>query len=119
MSVSNITVKSVSGFSWNFQDISVMIQGTIWNIQGMIALTPWTQGSFFYFLGLCLLTTSRNNGWIDIHEIFRIWKQGAIGYTVSRMNRLFHALQTRRGGGLHARSASCSLIFFEAHTVIH
>ena len=75
----------------------------------MIAVTPWTQCSFFYFLGLCLLTTSRNNGWIDIHEIFRIWKQGAIGYTVSWMNRLFHALQTRRGGGLLTRIASCSL----------
>ena len=24
-----------------------MTQGTIWNILGMIGLTPWTRGSFF------------------------------------------------------------------------
>ena len=52
---------------------------------------------FFYFLGPCLLATSRNTGWMDIHEIFRIWTQEAIGYTVSRVSRLLHALQTRRG----------------------
>ena len=62
---------------------------------------------FFYFLGPCLLATSRNIGWMDIHDIFRIWTQEAIDYTVSRMSRLFHALQTRRGGGLRSRSASC------------
>ena len=73
----------------------------------MIGLTPWTQGSFFYFLGPCLLATSRNTGWMDIHEIFRIWTQEAVGYTVSRLSRLFHALQTRRGGGLRSRNASC------------
>ena len=44
---------------------------------------------------------------MDIHEIFRIWTQEAICYTVSRLSRLFHALQTRRGGGLCSRSASC------------
>ena len=76
-------------------------------ILGMISLTPWTQGSFFYFLGPCLLATSRNTGWMDIHEIFRIWTQEAIGYTVSRLSRLFHALQTRRGGGLRSRSDFC------------
>ena len=60
-----------------------MAQGTIWNILGMIGLTPWTQGSFFYFPSPCWLATSRNTGWMDIHEIFRIWTQEAIGYTVS------------------------------------
>ena len=34
-------------------------------------LTPWTQGSSFYFLGPCLLA-SRNTRLVDIHEIFRI-----------------------------------------------
>ena len=106
--VSNTMVKSMSAFSWNFQDMLAMTQGTIWNISGMIGLTPWTQGSFFYFLGPCLLATSRNTAWMDIHEIFRIWTQEAIGYTVSRLSRLFHPLQTRSGGGLRSRNASCS-----------
>ena len=105
--VSNTTVKSMSGFSLNFQDILAMTQGLIWNILGIIGLTPWTQGSFFYFLIPCWLATSRNTGWMDIHEIFRIWTQEAISYTVSRLSRLFHALQTRRGGGLRSRSAFC------------
>ena len=68
---------------------------------------PLSLGFLFYFLGLCLMATSRNTGWMDIHEIFRIWTQKAIGYTVWRLSRLFLALQTRRGGGLHSRSASC------------
>ena len=38
--VSNTTVKSMIGFSWNFQDMSAMTQGTIWNILGMIGITP-------------------------------------------------------------------------------
>ena len=84
-----------------------MTQGTLWYISGMIGLTPWTQGSFFYFLDSCLLATSRNTGWMDFHEIFRILTQKAIGYTVSRLSRLLPALQTRRGGGLRSRSASC------------
>ena len=100
-------VKSMSGFSLNFRDILGMTQGTIRNILGMIRLTPWTQGSFFYFLSTCLWATSRNTGWMDIHEIFRIWTQEAIGYTVSRLSRLFHAIQTRHRGGLRSRSASC------------
>ena len=97
----------MSGFSWNFQDMLTMTQGTLWYISGMIGLTPWTQGSFFYFLDPCLWATSRNTGWMDFHEIFRILTQKAIGYTVSRLSRLLHALQTRRGGGLRSRSASC------------
>ena len=51
-----------------------------------------------------------HTGWMDIHEIFRIWTQEAIGYTVLRLSRLFHALQTRCGGGLRSRSASCSIL---------
>ena len=84
-----------------------MRQETLWNMLGMIGLTPWTQDFFFYFLGPCLLAASRNTGRMDIHSIFRIWTQEAIGYTVSRLSRLFHALQTMRGGGLRSRSASC------------
>ena len=70
--VSNTTVKLISGFSWNFQDMLALTQGTIWNILGIISLTPCTQGSFFYFLCPCLLATSWNTGWMDVHEIFRI-----------------------------------------------
>ena len=71
---------------------------------------------FFFFWGggggggggrPCLSATSRNTGWMDIHEIFRIWIQEAKGYTASRLSRLFHARQTRRGGGFRSRSASC------------
>ena len=62
-----------------------MAQGTIWNILGMIGLTPWTQGSFFYFLGRCLFSTSQNTRWMDIHKVFRIWTQEAICYTVSQL----------------------------------
>ena len=74
---------------------------------GDILFNPLGIGFLFYFLGPCLLATSRNTGWMDIHEIFRIWTQEAIGYTVSRLRRLFHALHTRRGRGLRSRSASC------------
>ena len=84
-----------------------MTQETICNILGMISITPWTHGTLFYFLGPCLLATSRNTGWMDIHEIFKIWTQEAISYTVSRLSRLFCTLQTRHGGGLRSRSASC------------
>ena len=90
-----------------------MTQGTIWNILGIIGLTPWTQDFFFYFLGPCLLATSCNTGWIDIREIFKILTQDAICYTISRLSRLFHALQTRHGGSLRSRCASCFLgVFF-------
>ena len=82
----------------------------LWNILGMIGLTPCTQGSFFYFLDPCLLAISPNTGRMDIHEILRILTQEAIGYTVSRLSRLFHALQTRRGGGLRSRNASCYVL---------
>ena len=43
---------------------------------------------------------------MGIHEIFRIWTDGAIGSTVSCLTRLFHAPQTRRGRGLRSCSAS-------------
>ena len=63
--LSNTTVKSMRGFSWSFHDVLALTQGTVWKYLGMIGLTPWTQGSF---LGPCLLATSRNTGWMDIHE---------------------------------------------------
>ena len=35
--------------------------------------------NFSFFLDPCSLATLWNNWWIDIHEILRIWRQGAIG----------------------------------------
>ena len=55
---------------------------------------------------------------MDIHEIFRIWTQEAIGYTVSRLSRLFHALQTMRGGGVCSRNASCSKCICKSYLCI-
>ena len=60
VSVSNITVKWVTGFSWNFKQRLQLRQGTICNIFGMLQLTHWIQDRFFYFLYLWLLVISRN-----------------------------------------------------------
>ena len=81
-------------------------QSGIRNIWGLIGLTPLIQESFFYFLDPCFLSKSRNNGWIAIHYVLRIWTNGAISYTVSRLNRLFHAPETRHSGSLRSTSAS-------------
>ena len=81
VSVSNITVKSISGFSWNFQDKPVMTQGTIWNILGMTDLTPWIQDSLFYFyVRVCWQHHGMMDGWMFM-KFLRIWTQGAMGYT--------------------------------------
>ena len=66
-----------------------------------------TCSGFNFFLGLCLSPTLWNNRWVDIHDIFRIWTQEGIGYTVSRLTRVFRVPKTRRGRGLRCRSASC------------
>ena len=76
--VSNITVKWVIGFWLNFKDMSGVKQGTISNILLMLRLTTVVQDIFFYFLDPCLLAILRNNGWMDIHNFFSIWIQGAI-----------------------------------------
>ena len=53
-----------------FDQLPTRTQGTIWNILGVMRLTPWIQDSFLCFLDPCLLTTLWNNGWIDIHKIY-------------------------------------------------
>ena len=58
MSVSNTPETSINAFSLNFQDRLVIVLRTIWNIFGMLHLSPWIQ-DFFYFLNACLLATSR------------------------------------------------------------
>ena len=57
------TLKWMSRFSWNFQDRLAVTKGTIWNIWGIIRLTPWMQDVFFFFfLGPSFITTI----WSDI-----------------------------------------------------
>ena len=53
--------------------------------------------------------TLENDAW-NIHDIFRIWIQGAIGQTVSRLTRLFHIPRTGRGRELRIRKASCLML---------
>ena len=118
MIVSIITEQRLNVFSLNVQDRSVMTQETIWNIWGMIGLTPGIQDSLSYFLGLGLLPISRNDGWMDIYEILRIWTQGATHYIVSHQNRLFHTLKTRCGGGLRSLSASCHFCNHNNHIAL-
>ena len=81
-SVSNIAAKWMNRFLWTFQDMSTMTQGTIWNIFVMERLNPWIQDSFFYFYML-----------------------------VSRLNSLYHAPQTMRGGGLCSTWCSCPVCY--------
>ena len=49
-----------------------MRQGKIWNIFGMLRLTPWIRDRFFYFQDPCLLVMLWKNGWMDFHEILMI-----------------------------------------------
>ena len=74
-------------FPWNFQYRSSKIQGTIWQIFGVLCSTPSIKARsyievyssmiqvcyiFFFFQGNpCLLATFRENGWTDFQEIFR------------------------------------------------
>ena len=62
--VSNTTVKSMSRFLWNFQDMLAMTHGTIWNILEMIGFTPWAQVSFFIFWSVFVgnITEYRKDG---------------------------------------------------------
>ena len=66
------------------------------SLGGMLYLTTLIQDLFFYFLNPCSSATLRNNGWMDINEIFRISTLGVFGLTVSRLIWLFHTPQTRR-----------------------
>ena len=72
LSVNTITEKRVVGFSWNFQERSSMIKGTIWKVWSL----------FLCFQGnLCLLAALRENGWTVCHGIFSkvcIWEKEQI-----------------------------------------
>ena len=70
MPLSSIAEKRLNDFSWNFQKRTDMTQGAIWNIFGMLRLTPWILGRFIYFLDPCLFVILWKNGWTDFHEIF-------------------------------------------------
>ena len=68
MALSSITEKRLNGFSWNFQKRTDLTQGALWNIFGMLRLTPWILGRFIYFLDQCLFVILWKNGWRDFHE---------------------------------------------------
>ena len=70
MPLSRIAEKWFNRFSWNFQKRMDMTQGAIWNIFGMLQLTPWILGRFIYFLDPCLFVILWKNGCTDFHEIF-------------------------------------------------
>ena len=70
MPLSSIAEKRLNGFSWNFQRRADLAQGAIWNIFGMLRLTPWMLSRFVYFLGPCLFVISWKNGWTDFHDFF-------------------------------------------------
>ena len=71
-------------FSWNFQQRSVVSGGTIWNICGMLRLTPWIQGSFsIYLICVCNQHYGISDGWI-----FK--KFSGYGHK-KELARLFHA----------------------------
>ena len=48
----NIMEKWMNGFAWNFKDWSHITRGSIWNISGMLLLTPWIQECFSIFLSV-------------------------------------------------------------------
>ena len=87
VSANNITGQLMNRFSWNFQISVHMRQGIIRNIFGMLQLTPWIQGRFFYFLEMWLLVILWKNGRTDFHEIFmKYWPQHK-----KYLTRLFNA----------------------------
>ena len=55
-------------------------------ILGMLRLTPWILGWFFYFADPCLLIILWKNGWTDFHEIFMKYQ----GQELTRMSRRKH-----------------------------
>ena len=70
----------MNGFSLNFQHMSDMVQGTFCNILGMFKPLV-TRFYFILFIHLFIggggnysvIATLRASGWIDFHEIFRIY----------------------------------------------
>ena len=100
--VSNITGNWMKRFSLNFQQRLNMRQRTIWNILGMLQLTPWIQDRFFFFFWICdcwsYYGKKHANGFLwNFHEIFGA-TQEIISWTVARLTRLSHSLPSRRSG---------------------
>ena len=78
-----------------------MTQGAIWNIFGMLRLTPWILGRFIYVMDPCLFVILWKNGWTDFHEFFKKrqarhkkWLFRLFHY----LHRLLHGLPSRRPG---------------------
>ena len=64
-----------------------MRQGKIWNILGMLRLTPLIRDQFFFFQDPCLLVILWKNSWMDFHEIFMICQAWCKKY----ISKQFHA----------------------------
>ena len=98
---SSIVEKQLNGFSWNCQKRMDLTQGAIWNIFGMLQLTPWILGRFIYFLDPCFFVIFWKYVWMDFRETFvkcQNTTQKIISKTVSYMPRLFHSFPSRRPG---------------------
>ena len=59
----NTTAKSMGRFSRNFQEMLVMTQRKIWNMLGMIGLTPWTRFLFIFWVRVCWQHHRLPDGW--------------------------------------------------------
>ena len=109
----------MNGFSWYFKDRSAITERAISGSLEILSLSSCTE-VLFLCLDPCLFETLQNKRWIYCYDILAILPQGAIGQTVSRLTRLFHAPQTRRGGGLRSCNASvwvlCRTSFYNFQT---
>ena len=83
--------KRVNGFSWNLQDRSGMIHGTIWKIWGVSRLTPWVLGYLYCVLrksvSVTNITGKRMNGFSWNFQQRSDMRQGMI-YNIFGMLRL-------------------------------
>ena len=72
LSVSNIAKKRKNGFSWIFQDMSHIKQGTVWNILGL-PISPWIQDFLFFgFYGESMSVSNILHKRMDFHENYTI-----------------------------------------------
>ena len=82
-----ITGKLMNGFSWNLQQKWNTRQETIYNIFGMLWLSPWNRRRSLYLRDTCLLVISWKTGeWIFM--IFFYKKRS--GTYMKKLTRLFH-----------------------------
>ena len=73
LSVSNITGKRMNRFSWNFQDRSSNIQGTIWKMLGVLCLTPSIQARSYIHYRQQILNIFHFNDFLFICGVCRVY----------------------------------------------